>query len=64
MMTEWGDKASLEWGDRARFVEQLKKEFAESEKLGRYDADEDAGYFMEFLIDKLFAARNEQCPSR
>lgn len=36
------------------FYELLEKEFTESETYLGYDADEDPGYFIEFLVEKLY----------
>lgn len=39
------------------FLKQLKREFAESAQYGGYDADDNPGYFVEWLVEQLYIRR-------
>lgn len=43
--------------DTNDFLKQLKREFAESAQYGGYDADDNPGYFVEWLVEQLRLAR-------
>jgi hypothetical protein len=44
--------------DKVEWLDKLKKAFTASPRFEGYDPDEDPGYFLEFVLDRLYEARN------
>ena len=49
-----------EYADKLKYASKLKTEFTSSDEYQGYDADEDHGYFIEWLIGRLFLLEHRE----